>query len=62
MSNISVANIKSSLRMWRMAASTLAAVARRSIAMIDYEINSNKFAYTALQMQRIVELIGKLIS
>ena len=58
MDNTSLLNIQSALRIWNINASNLAAVARRSLALIRLEINENRNKFSMRQLVYLQDMLG----
>ena len=62
MDNGSLLNIQSALRIWNINASNLAAVARRSLALIRVEINENRKKNVSMrQLVYLEDMMGNFV-
>ena len=61
MDNGSLLNIQSALRIWNINASNLAAVARRSLALIRVEINENRKNFSMRQLVYLQDMMGNFV-
>ena len=61
MDNTSLLNIQSALRIWNINASNLAAIARRSLALIRIEINENRNKFSMRQLMYLQDMLGNFI-